>query len=47
MVESVQPASRPDLELQSTAVFADTWVSEAHWEAVDRMAERRRPARSG
>lgn len=47
MVGSVQPASRPDLEAQSTALFAGTWVSEAHWEAVDKLAERRRLARSG
>jgi enoyl-CoA hydratase/carnithine racemase len=39
--------ARPELEESSTAVFATTWTSDAHWDAVERLQAQRRAARSG
>jgi enoyl-CoA hydratase/carnithine racemase len=44
-VGTVAPPTWPDLAESSSAAFAGTWVSEAHWDAVERLTERRRLAR--
>lgn len=45
VVGSADSPARPDLEDASTAVFATTWTSDAHWEAVERLQSRRRANR--
>jgi enoyl-CoA hydratase len=43
VVGAADHPARPDLEESSTAVFAATWTSDAHWDAVERLQTRRRP----
>jgi enoyl-CoA hydratase/carnithine racemase len=42
-----QPPTRPDLALDAADSFADTWITDAHWHAVERARDRRRTAREG
>lgn len=45
LVDHVSPLTSPATEAQAVRAFASTWVSEDHWEAVERDAQRRRAAR--
>jgi enoyl-CoA hydratase/carnithine racemase len=40
-----QPASRPDLAPTAATAFANTWIADAHWSAVERARDQRRAAR--
>jgi enoyl-CoA hydratase len=46
VVGAADSPSRVELAESSTATFAQTWISDAHWDAVERM-QQRRAARSG
>jgi len=37
------PASYPELEGQATEAFANLWISDAHWAAVEALPRRRTP----
>jgi enoyl-CoA hydratase len=37
------PGSRPELEANATDAFAELWVSDTHWAAVDSLQKRREP----
>lgn len=41
VVIATQNPTRQDLEQSSTAAFASTWTSDAHWDAVDELFQRR------
>jgi enoyl-CoA hydratase len=43
VLNAAVPAARPELEAPAIDAFADLWVSEAHWAAVDALAKRRKP----
>jgi len=40
-VDSVRPHRNPELAAEAIATFTRTWVSPAHWRAVERMEKRR------
>lgn len=46
VVEAVDPGTHPASEEAAIHAFARTWVADAHWDAVERQAERRRQGTS-
>jgi enoyl-CoA hydratase/carnithine racemase len=41
VIGAAVPASRPELALDATDAFARLWTAEAHWAAVDALAQKR------
>lgn len=41
----IRPATRPDLESEAVGLFADSWLSPAHWEAAEARERQRRERR--
>jgi enoyl-CoA hydratase len=41
VVTAAIPAAQPDLEAHATDVFAQLWVADAHWAAVDALSQKR------
>jgi hypothetical protein len=41
VVGAAIPGAHPALEVDATAAFARLWTAEAHWEAVEALAQKR------
>jgi enoyl-CoA hydratase len=43
VIAAAAPTSHPHLETDATDVFAQLWMADAHWAAVEALEQRRRP----
>lgn len=43
VLNAAVPTSHPELEAHATEAFANLWISDAHWAAVDSLPKRRTP----
>jgi enoyl-CoA hydratase/carnithine racemase len=43
VLNAAVPGARPELEAHATEAFAELWVSDAHWAAVDSLQRRKKP----
>jgi hypothetical protein len=41
VVGAAVPAAHPELEADAAAAFARLWTADAHWDAVDTLAQKR------